>query len=55
VSNRFLVACGSYRPDGMGSRLAQFVVERLRPGGEDVGPIDAKASNLPVLHRGDAP
>ena len=55
MSNRHRVVCGSYRPDGMDIRLAPFVVERLRPGGEDVGPIDAKASNLPVLHRGDAP
>ena len=55
MSNRLLVVCGSYRPDGMGIGLAQFVLERLRRAGEDVGPIDAKASNLPVRQRGDAP
>src|SRR5215469_3190061 len=49
VSNRILVFYGSYRSDRMGIRLAQFVVDRLRRGGDDVELIDAKAINLPML------
>jgi NAD(P)H-dependent FMN reductase len=51
MSNRILVFYGSYRSDRMGIRLAQFVVERLRRGGDDVELIDAKAINLPMLDR----
>src|SRR5262245_42279223 len=50
-SNRILVFYGSYRSDGMGIRLAQFVVNRLRRRGDDVELIDAKAIDLPMLDR----
>src|SRR3954471_12362857 len=51
MSNRILVFYGSYRSDRMGMRLGDFVVERLRGGGDDVELIDAKAINLPMLDR----
>jgi len=51
MSNRILVFYGSYRSDRMGIRLARFVVDRLRRGGNDVELIDAKAINLPMLDR----
>ncbi|HMF21062.1 MAG TPA: NADPH-dependent FMN reductase [Pseudolabrys sp.] len=51
MSNRILVFYGSYRSDRMGIRLARFVVDRLRRGGDDVELIDAKAINLPMLDR----
>src|ERR1700685_4014431 len=51
MSNQILVFYGSYRPGGMGIRLAEFVVERLRRRGDAVHLIDAKAVNLPMLDR----
>jgi NAD(P)H-dependent FMN reductase len=51
MGNRILVFYGSYRSDRMGIRLAQYVVERLRHGGDDVELIDAKEINLPILDR----
>src|ERR1700682_898131 len=51
MSNRILVFYGSYRSDRMGIRLARFVVEGLRGGGDDVELIDAKAVALPMLDR----
>src|SRR5262249_62161590 len=51
MSNRILVFYGSYRSDRMGIRLARFVGDRLRRGGDDVELIDAKAINLPMLDR----
>jgi NAD(P)H-dependent FMN reductase len=51
MTNRLLVFYGSYRPDRMGIRLAQFVVEGLRGRGDDVELIDAKAVGLPMLDR----
>src|ERR1700731_902260 len=51
MSNRILIFYGSYRSDRMGIRLAPFVVDRLRPRGEDVGLIYAKEVKLPMLDR----
>src|SRR4029453_6685952 len=51
MSNRILVLYGSYRSDRLGIRLAQFVVEGLRPRGDDVELIDAKEVDLPMLDR----
>jgi NAD(P)H-dependent FMN reductase len=51
MTNRILVFYGSYRSDRMGIRLARFVVEGLRGGGDDVELIDAKAVGLPMLDR----
>ena len=51
MSNRILVLYGSYRSDRMGIRLANFVINRLRGGGDDVEFIDAKAIGLPMLDR----
>jgi len=51
MSNQILVFYGSYRSDRMGIRLAEFLVERLRRGGDAVELIDAKAVNLPMLDR----
>src|SRR5262245_61531147 len=49
--SKILVFYGSYRSDRIGIRLAQYVVERLRRGGDDVELIDAKAINLPIIDR----
>jgi NAD(P)H-dependent FMN reductase len=51
MSHRILVFYGSYRSDRMGIRLAHFVVERFRAGGNDVEFIDAKALDLPIIDR----
>jgi NAD(P)H-dependent FMN reductase len=51
MGNRILVFYGSYRSDRLGIRLAQFVVDGLRAGGDDVELIDAKAVGLPMLDR----
>ena len=51
MSSRILVLYGSYRSDRVGIRLAHYVVERLRRGGDDVELIDAKAVGLPMLDR----
>src|ERR1700692_3234189 len=51
MRHQILVFYGSYRPDRMGIRLAEFVVERLQRRGETVEVIDAKAVNLPMLDR----
>jgi NAD(P)H-dependent FMN reductase len=51
MSNRILVFYGSYRSDRMGIRLAQFIIEGLRAGGDDVELVDARAVGLPMLDR----
>src|SRR5258706_15366538 len=51
MSHRILVFYGSSGSDRMGIRLAQFVVEGLRGGGDEVELIDAKAVALPMLDR----
>jgi NAD(P)H-dependent FMN reductase len=51
MSNRILVFYGSYRSDRTGIRLAEYVVDQLRPRGDDAELIDAKAINLPILDR----
>src|SRR6266853_3626160 len=51
MGNRILVFYGSYRSDGMGIRLAQFVVEGFRARGDDVELIDAREVGLPMLDR----
>ena len=51
MTNRILVFYGSYRSDRMGIRLAHFVVEGFRAGGDDVELIDAKQVDLPMLDR----
>src|SRR5947209_2617787 len=51
MPNRILVLYGSYRSDRMGIRLARFVIENFRAGGDDVELIDAKAIGLPMLDR----
>src|SRR5664279_551351 len=51
MTHRIPVFYGSYRSDRLGIRLAQFVVEGLRGGGDEVELIDAKAVGLPMLDR----
>src|ERR1700687_2065036 len=51
MSKRSRLFCVPSRPDRMGLRLAQFVVEGLRGRGDDVELIDAKAVGLPMLDR----
>jgi NAD(P)H-dependent FMN reductase len=51
MSNRILVFYGSYRSDRAGIRLAHYVVNRLRSGGDEVVLIDAKVVGLPMLDR----
>jgi NAD(P)H-dependent FMN reductase len=51
MSNRILVFYGSYRSDRTGIRLAEYVVDQLRRGGDDAELIDAKAIDLPMLDR----
>ncbi len=51
MSHRILVFYGSYRSDRMGIRLAHFVVEGFRAGGNDVEFIDAKTLGLPIIDR----
>src|ERR1700738_4745210 len=51
MSNRILVFYGSYRANRMGIRLAHFVVDGLRGGGDDAELIDARAVGLPMLDR----
>src|ERR1700692_3980511 len=51
MSNRILVFYGSYRSDRMGIRLAQFVVEGLRGGGDDVDWLAPGGAALPILGR----
>ncbi len=51
MPDRILVFYGSYRRDRMGIRLANFAVEQLKAGGNDVALIDAQAIGLPMLDR----
>jgi hypothetical protein len=51
MSNRILVFYSSYRSDRTGTRLTEYVIERLRRRGHDGELIDAKAVNLPMLDR----
>jgi len=51
MADRILVLYGSYRTDRMGIRLAEYIVTRLRSGGNDPELIDAKAVGLPMLDR----
>jgi len=44
-----LVFYGSYRPDRLGIRLANYVVKHLRTQGAESELIDAKAVGLPIL------
>jgi NAD(P)H-dependent FMN reductase len=51
MNHRVLVFYGSYRRDRQGIRLANYLVEGLRRGGNDTELIDAKALGLPMLDR----
>jgi NAD(P)H-dependent FMN reductase len=51
MNPRILVFYGSYRPDRLGLRLANYLVESLREKGADTELIDAKAMGLPILER----
>jgi NAD(P)H-dependent FMN reductase len=48
---KILVFYGSYRPDRMGIRLANFIIEQLKEQGVEPELIDAKQENLPILER----
>ena len=51
MSNRILVFYGSYRPDRMGIRLANFILGGLIERGADAELIDARQVGLPMLER----
>ena len=51
MSDKVLVFYGSYRSDGMGVRLADYVVAGLKERGADADMVDAKVVDLPMLDR----
>ena len=51
MSDRILVFYGSYRPDRMGIRLANFILGGLIARGADAELIDARQVGLPMLER----
>jgi NAD(P)H-dependent FMN reductase len=51
MASKILVLYGSYRPDRMGIRLANYIVSNLRGMGCEAELIDAKAVGLPILER----
>jgi NAD(P)H-dependent FMN reductase len=51
MPDKILVFYGSYRSDRMGIRLADYVVAGLQSRGAQVGLVDAKAVDLPMLDR----